>query len=78
MLGSSLDMDELLQGVARLAVPEVADWCTMDVIRPDGEVARVALEHADPDLLARSRELERALPRRARRGDGHREGDQHR
>jgi PAS domain S-box-containing protein len=62
VLGSSLDMDELLQGVARLAVPGVADWCTMDVIRPDGEVARVALEHAEPDLLARSRELDERYP----------------
>ena len=62
VLGSSLDVDELLKGVARLAVPEVADWCTVDVVRPDGEVARVALEHADPEMLARSRELSDRYP----------------
>ena len=51
------------RGVARLAVPEVADWCTVDLLAPDGEVARVALEHADPDLLGRAREVEPALSR---------------
>ena len=77
MLGSSLDLDELLQGVARLAVPEVADWCTIDVIRPDGELVRVALEHADPDLLARSRELDERYPVDPDGADRNREGDRH-
>ena len=67
VLGSSLDLDHLLKGVARLAVPEVADWCTVDVVRPDGELVRVALEHADPELLARSQELDERYP--VERGD---------
>ncbi len=47
LLASSLDPDEVLERVAELAVPEVADWCAVDVLRVDGELERVALAHAD-------------------------------
>ena len=46
-LASSLDYQETLRAVARLAVPEVADWCAVDVLAGD-ELERVAVEHVDP------------------------------
>ena len=49
LLASSLDPDEVLERVAELAVPEVADWCAVDVLRVDGELERVALAHTDHD-----------------------------
>jgi PAS domain S-box-containing protein len=61
LLGSSLDMRELLNQVASLAVPEVADWCAVDMT-VDGEIARVALAHHDPAMIEKADELRRRYP----------------
>ena len=34
VLASSMDYDETLAQIARLAVPQIADWCAVDVARP--------------------------------------------
>ena len=47
-LGSSLDVDQVLRTIARLSVPALADWCTVDMLEADGSVRRVAVTHADP------------------------------
>jgi len=47
-LGSSLDVDQVLRTIARLSVPALADWCTVDLLEADGSVRRVAVTHADP------------------------------
>ena len=57
VLGSSLDYEQTLADVARLAVPRVADWCAVDIF-VDGKLQRLALEHADGLKLALARELE--------------------
>jgi serine phosphatase RsbU (regulator of sigma subunit) len=59
-LASSLDLDETLRQVARIAVPAKADWCAVDLLAPDGVLRRVALEHAD----ARRREIGAEMTRR--------------
>ena len=60
VLGSSLDYEQTLTDVARLAVPRVADWCAVDIF-VDGKLRRLALEHADPVKLALARELEEPM-----------------
>ena len=60
VLGSSLDYEQTLADVARLAVPRVADWCAVDIF-VDGRLQRLALEHADPMKLALARELEEPM-----------------
>jgi len=47
-LASSLDYERTLQRVAELAVPLLADWCTVDVPHRDGAVHRLALAYVDP------------------------------
>ena len=37
ILGSSLDYQRTLRNVANLAVPEIADWCAVDLIDEQGE-----------------------------------------
>jgi PAS domain S-box-containing protein len=56
VLGSSLDWEQTLADVARLAVPRIADWCAVDVF-VDGELRRLVLQHSDPLQLALAREL---------------------
>jgi signal transduction histidine kinase len=48
VLGGSLDYEETLTSVVRLAVPFLADWCSLDVREKDGSIRRVAVSHADP------------------------------
>jgi PAS domain S-box-containing protein len=62
-LATSLDPEELMQRVARLAVPEIADWCAVDVVDPNGEIELVALVHSDPALVERAKDLGRRYPR---------------
>ena len=56
MLGESLDTTAVLQQLARLAVPSVADWCVIHTI-VHGRISCVALEHADPDRRAAAEEM---------------------
>jgi PAS domain S-box-containing protein len=62
VLGRWLDSDELLTRVAHLAVPEMADWCAVDLVTEDGVLERVALTHADPALREPGEELSRRYP----------------
>ena len=48
VLSSSLDHEETLATVARLAVPGLADFCFFDLVQPDGTLRRVAWAHVDP------------------------------
>ena len=51
VLSASLDYHATLGMLAQLAVPELADWCVIDVLEEDGSMARVAAAHADPDRM---------------------------
>jgi len=60
-LAESLDWQETLVQVARLAVPALADWCIVDVLEEDGvtikQVAVAAAEPGKEDLLREMRLL---------------------
>jgi PAS domain S-box-containing protein len=60
VLASSMDYSETLKQVARLAVPQLADWCAVDVVGEGGEIERVAVHHADPSRLEVAEQLDRA------------------
>lgn len=61
-LASSLDFETTLATVARLAVPEVADWCVVDLFEPDGALRRLAVAHVDPSKERLGWELDRRYP----------------
>ena len=50
VLGSSLDYETTLEGLARLAVAALADYCLIDLVDDDGRTRRVAATHRDPAL----------------------------
>jgi PAS domain S-box-containing protein len=52
VLASSMDYGETLRQIARLAVPQLAEWCAVDVLDEDNRIERVAVHHSDPDRLA--------------------------
>src|SRR5262249_58575075 len=47
-LSSSLDYATTLGRVAQLAVPRIADWCSVHMLEPDGSLKELALAHVDP------------------------------
>ncbi len=47
-LASSLDYETTLAKVARLAVPFLADWCTVDILGDEQVIRRVAIAHPEP------------------------------
>jgi PAS domain S-box-containing protein len=63
-LSSSLDYQQTLQRVARLAVPELADWCGVAVRGRGDELRQVAVAHVDPDKVALAREWAARYPAR--------------
>lgn len=56
VLSGSLDYETTLQVLARLAVPRLADWCTVTILDERGAVLRKAA-HADPAKEATLQEL---------------------
>ena len=57
VLASSLDYEQTLQNVAQLAVPEIADWCGVDLVDADGDRVPVAVAHVDPARLQLAAQL---------------------
>ncbi|MDP9105566.1 MAG: SpoIIE family protein phosphatase, partial [Candidatus Eremiobacteraeota bacterium] len=44
-----LDLDATLKAVAWFTVPDMADWCQIDLRTDDGRIKTVAMAHRDPD-----------------------------
>ncbi|HEX3777323.1 MAG TPA: ATP-binding protein, partial [Polyangiaceae bacterium] len=62
-LVSSLDYRVTLKRVAELAVPELADWVTVDILDPESDgVRQLAVAHVDPEKLAFAREVGERYP----------------
>ena len=54
-LAGSLDYGATLDGLVRIALPRLGDWCAVDVCDDDGVVRRLQVAHRDParaDLAA--------------------------
>ncbi|MDB4950185.1 MAG: ATP-binding region ATPase domain protein [Gemmatimonadetes bacterium] len=62
VMASSLDYETTLANVARLAVPQLADWCAVDVVGDHGAVRRVSVAHPDPARVRMVKELEERYP----------------
>jgi signal transduction histidine kinase len=62
VLSSSLDYEETVAGVARMVVPDLADWCAVDVLDPDGDLQRLAVAHVDPAKAQWAYELYQRFP----------------
>ena len=63
LLSSSLDPAAMLPRLAELAVPAVADWCAVDLLRPESrQLVLTALAHPDPAAAERMRELRHQRP----------------
>lgn len=66
ILVSTLDYDEILTSLARLAVREFADLCSVDVFEASGEIRRIQVITRDPSLQWACEILRAAPPDRSR------------
>jgi PAS domain S-box-containing protein len=57
VLGSSLDYEQTLRSVAWAAVPQIADWCGVDLVDEHGVRERVVAAHPDPAKLVLAERL---------------------
>ena len=62
VIASSLDYEATLASVARMAVPTLADWCTVDILEEDRTLKRLAVEHVDPKKMEWAHELQKRYP----------------
>src|SRR5262249_30261010 len=61
-LAMSLDYQTTLNRIARLAVPEFADLCRVDILESGGRVSRVAIAGYDEAIEEQARALDRRYP----------------
>ena len=57
LASASLDYAATLKRISRLAVPELADWCVVDLVDEEGRVSQAAATHAEPSREVMLREL---------------------
>ncbi|MDF2440760.1 MAG: hypothetical protein JWN98_1744, partial [Abditibacteriota bacterium] len=61
VLASSLDLDRTFTSLAKLVVPRLGDWCTVDLLEDDGTTRQVAQEHSH-GRAELGREIQRRFP----------------
>jgi PAS domain S-box-containing protein len=61
-LAVSLDYQETLRGIVRLCVPQIADWCAIDLENEQGTVERLAVAHVDSVKIEKARQLQQRFP----------------
>lgn len=69
ILGSGLDAEAALGRLARMGVPRIADWMTVDLLE-DGALRQVAMAHRDPAQVEAARVLREQLTDSATIGIG--------
>jgi signal transduction histidine kinase/PAS domain-containing protein len=61
-LTSSLDYETTLSELAKLVVPDFADWAAVDIVGDDGKPKQLALAHVNPDKIRWAYELNKRYP----------------
>ena len=67
-LVGTLELDELLPAIARLSIPELADWSIVDVRGAGNRVRRTWVAQRDPDKAPAAARLQRLQPWQQRSG----------
>ncbi|MEA2705244.1 MAG: hypothetical protein QOH22_32 [Gemmatimonadaceae bacterium] len=62
VLSSTLDYEKTLEAVARLAVGDISDWCTVDLVDPDGAIRQAVVAHVDEERIKWAKELGKRYP----------------
>ncbi|MCW5312498.1 PAS domain S-box protein [Nostoc sp. KVJ3] len=58
LLSTSLDYEQTLEQIAKISVPQLADWCSVDILNEDGSIRRLPIAHADPSKAELAQKLQ--------------------
>lgn len=58
----SLDYQETVSNVVKVLVPDLADWCVIDIAQEDGSLEMAAICHSDPEKIEAAKEMRRRYP----------------
>lgn len=61
-LASFVDYRATLDKIAKLAVPDFADWCAVDILDGDNHLQRLAVAHVNPDKVKLAYALHQQYP----------------
>lgn len=64
LLSASLNYEVRLSHVARLVVPDLGDWCAVDIINAAGVLQRLSVAHIDPAKVELAYTIHRRYPPR--------------
>lgn len=56
-LAANLDVEETLRQIAQLAVPRLADWCSVSLPNAEGKLEALEIAHTNPERVQLVREL---------------------
>lgn len=62
LLGSSLNIRTVLTNIASLAVPQLADWCSIYILDDDGKVEHLTAAHKDPEQTKWAHDFTKKYP----------------
>jgi len=62
LLAISLDYETTLASVAKLAVPNLSDWCFVHIVGDNGQLRQLAFVHTDPAKAEVARKLSERYP----------------
>lgn len=54
---TSLSLEKTLNNIASMVVPNLADWCSIELLDDDGQIQQVAVAHKDPKKVAWAKQL---------------------
>ncbi|MBH8571643.1 PAS domain S-box protein [Nostocaceae cyanobacterium CENA369] len=61
-LSTSLDYEETLKQISKISVPQLADWCSVEILNADGSICRLSVAHADPSKADLALQLQQYAP----------------
>jgi len=62
VLASTLDYEKTLDTVARLAVGDLADWCSVALVQTGGGIRQAVVSHVDEEKISWAKELNKRYP----------------
>jgi PAS domain-containing protein len=62
VLNSSLDYQKTLTSIAKLVVPQLADWFSIDLVNTEGQFELIEVHHKDPELVQWAKALREKYP----------------
>ncbi|HEY9803996.1 MAG TPA: PAS domain-containing protein [Leptolyngbyaceae cyanobacterium] len=61
-LSSSLDYEQTLEKIAQISVPQLADWCSIEIVNEDDSIRRLPIAYVDPQKVEWARILQQYVP----------------